>query len=160
MAEWIASSSGSYAIMAEAVSTKPIVEKLNIKPESRVYLHAGFEPVFLSQIVSQLAAHNQSDVLLLLADQIEDLKAVPGLAKRMLPAAGLWIVYPKGKKHITQNDVLLAGRAVGLTDNKVVSFSETHTGLRFVIPVSNRPSGKRPVRLAKASAKPGEKPRG
>jgi len=43
----------------------------------------------------------------------------------MKGAAALWIVYPKGKKHITENDVLAAGRKVGLKDVKVVGFSST-----------------------------------
>ena len=38
-------------------------------------------------------------------------------------------------------EVMAAGRAAGLVDNKVVSFSETHTSLRLVIPVKERPRG-------------------
>ena len=48
------------------------------------------------------------------------------------------MVYPKGQKHITENDILAAGRKSGLKDVKVVAFSATHTALKFVIPVSNR----------------------
>jgi hypothetical protein len=53
-------------------------------------------------------------------------------------AAALWIVYPKGQKDITENDVLAAGRKAGLKDVKVVGFSPTHTALKFVIPVARR----------------------
>jgi hypothetical protein len=56
----------------------------------------------------------------------------------MKGAASLWIVYPKGQKQITELDVLTAGRKVGLKDMKVISFSPTHTALKFVIPLSNR----------------------
>ena len=56
----------------------------------------------------------------------------------MRGAAALWIVYPKGQKRITENDVLSAGRKVGLKDVKVVGFSATHTALKFVIPLSKR----------------------
>ncbi len=62
-----------------------------------------------------------------------------GARARLAPAAGLWIVYPKGKKELAERDVLAAGRAAGLTDNKVARFSETHTALRFVIPKRERP---------------------
>jgi hypothetical protein len=34
---------------------------------------------------------------------------------------------------------MAAGRAAGLIDNKVASFSDTHTSLRLVIPVADRP---------------------
>jgi len=47
-------------------------------------------------------------------------------------------VYPKGQKQITENDVIAAGRKSGLKDVKVVGFSPTHTGLKFVIPVEKR----------------------
>ncbi len=56
----------------------------------------------------------------------------------MQGAAALWVVYPKGMKHITENDVLAAGRKCGLKDVKVVAFSVTHTALKFVIPVAKR----------------------
>jgi hypothetical protein len=50
----------------------------------------------------------------------------------------LWIVYPKGQKSITENDVIAAGRKTGLKDVKVVGFSATHTALKFVIPLDTR----------------------
>ena len=49
-------------------------------------------------------------------------------------AGALWIVYPKGRQEITELQVLDAGRAAGLVDVKVVSFSATHTALKFVRP--------------------------
>ena len=52
--------------------------------------------------------------------------------------AALWIVYPKGQKAITENDVIAAGRKAGLKDVKVVAFSPTHTALKFVIPLAQR----------------------
>jgi hypothetical protein len=36
---------------------------------------------------------------------------------------------------------MAAARDAGLVDNKVVSFSPTHTSLRLVIPVALRPPG-------------------
>ena len=50
----------------------------------------------------------------------------------------IWIVYPKGQRHIREADVMRAGKAAGFTDNKICRFSETHTALRFVIPVARR----------------------
>jgi hypothetical protein len=47
-------------------------------------------------------------------------------------------VYPKGKKEITEGDVLGAGRKAGLKDVKVVGFSATHTALKFVVAVEKR----------------------
>ncbi|HXR09549.1 MAG TPA: hypothetical protein VN792_02170, partial [Candidatus Acidoferrales bacterium] len=54
------------------------------------------------------------------------------------PNGAIWIVYPKGVKHITESDVLRAIRAASLTDVKVASFSATHTALKAVIPSARR----------------------
>jgi len=35
-------------------------------------------------------------------------------------------------------EVMKIGKQCGLVDNKVVGFSETHTALKFVIPISQR----------------------
>jgi hypothetical protein len=56
-----------------------------------------------------------------------------------LPARGaLWIVYPRGRKEITEIQVLDAGRRSGLVDIKVVSYSASHTALKFVRPKDKR----------------------
>jgi hypothetical protein len=51
------------------------------------------------------------------------------------PRGALWVVYPKGHAAIREIEVINAGREAGLKDNKVVSFSSTHTALRFALPV-------------------------
>lgn len=53
-------------------------------------------------------------------------------------ADGLWVVYPKGVTAIREIDVIDAGRAAGLKDTKVASFSAGHTALRFVVPLTAR----------------------
>jgi hypothetical protein len=62
--------------------------------------------------------------------------------KKIIPAlagnGALWIVYPKGRKEITELQVLAAGREAGLVDIKVVSYSPTHTALKFVRPKAKR----------------------
>ena len=58
--------------------------------------------------------------------------------KKIAPNGSLWIVYPKGNKELKQDDIFKAGKSAGLVDVKVVSFSSTHTALKFVIPVSKR----------------------
>ena len=56
----------------------------------------------------------------------------------MKKTGALWVVYPKGQKHIAQNDVMAAAKSAGLVDVKVVSFSDTHTALKLMIPISRR----------------------
>lgn len=59
---------------------------------------------------------------------------MPGIARRLEGSAALWIAYPKGKTEITEVGRIEAGRKAGLTDVKVVRFSDTHTALKFVVP--------------------------
>jgi hypothetical protein len=123
---------------------KSRMEKLGVKPDAKVSLLGGFDAEFLheiggltkSVIKGNVAA--DSEWIFLAADSKAELAAASKIAKSMPGAATLWIVYPKGQKHITENDVLAAGRKCGLKDVKVVGFSSTHTALKFVIPLSKR----------------------
>jgi len=71
-------------------------------------------------------------------DGKDGLGAAAKVRKKLEGAAALWVVYAKGKKEITESDVLDAGRKAGLKDVKVVGFSPTHTALKFVIPLEKR----------------------
>jgi hypothetical protein len=88
--------------------------------------------------VSKGKAASDSDWIFFAADSKDDLGSLSKISKSMQGATPLWIVYPKGQKHITENDVLAAGRKSGLKDVKVVGFSPTHTALKFLLPVSRR----------------------
>lgn len=78
--------------------------------------------------------HDDADVALLGVEDRDGLARIAQMWKRVTPAVGaaLWIVYPKGVRAVTQQDVREAGLAAGLVDVKVVRFSDTHTALRFV----------------------------
>jgi hypothetical protein len=123
---------------------KSRIEKLGVKPEARVSLLGEFETEFLRELTGLTKSVNKgkvasdSECIFFAADSKQDLAALPKIAKAIHGAAALWIVYPKGQKHISENDVLAAGRKTDLKDVKVVSFSPTHTALKFVIPLSNR----------------------
>ena len=123
---------------------KSRIEKLGVKPGARVSLIGSFDPEFLREIaeltksVSKGKAATDTECIFFVADPKEGLGALQKISKSMKGSAALWIVYPKGQKHITENDVLAAGRKAGLTDVKVVGFSATHTALKFVIPLSGR----------------------
>ncbi len=79
-----------------------------------------------------------ADLVFLGAETLGDLKDVAGLAKLMHPAGGIWFFYPKGRKDLREADVMAAGRAAGWKDSKTCRVSETHTALRFVIPLADR----------------------
>jgi hypothetical protein len=127
---------------------KTRIEKLGIKAGTRISL-IGFEnqdEEFEKELESTkavVAATNQPppkdcDAIFLRIATNKQLTLIAKVARGMFGAVALWIVYPKGQQHITEGDVLSAGRKAGLTDIKVVGFSTTHTALKFVIPVNKR----------------------
>lgn len=123
---------------------KTRLEKLGVKPNAAVSLIGNLDADFLAELrvqtktVSNGKATTESEWIFFATDSSKDLSQVSKLAKSLKGAAALWIVYPKGQKQITENDVIAAGRKSGLKDVKVVGFSSTHTALKFVIPVERR----------------------
>jgi hypothetical protein len=123
---------------------KSRIEKLGVKSGAKVSLIGQFDRGFLHEIlpltksVGKGKAARDSDHIFFAANAKIDLSNLSKITKALSRAGALWIVYPKGQKHITENDVLSAGRKSGLKDLKVVGFSPTHTALKFVIPLSHR----------------------
>ena len=123
---------------------KTRIEKLGIKPDATVSLIGSFDPDFLTELRSATKNITDGKVaattewIFFGADSSKDLSQISRCAKSLRGAAELWVMYPKGQKQITENDVIAAGRKSGLKDVKVVGFSPTHTALKFVVPVEKR----------------------
>lgn len=123
---------------------KTRLEKLGVKAGGNISLAGTFDAEFLREL--RRVAENihtgkidaSSEIIFASADSAKDLGAIGKVAKAIRGAAALWVVYPKGKKEITESQVLAAGRNAGLKDVKVVGFSPTHTALKFVIPLDRR----------------------
>jgi hypothetical protein len=120
------------------------LEKIGLKPGAKVSLVGSFDADFLDELkplassVTKDKVATGSETIFLAADSLKTLSAVTKIAKSLKGATALWIVYPKGQKNITENDVITAGRKAGLKDVKVVGFSATHTALKFVLPLTKR----------------------
>jgi hypothetical protein len=123
---------------------KTRLEKLGIKPNAAVSLIGNLDADFLAELRVQTKTVSNGKVtmdtewIFFATDSSKDLSQVSKLAKSLKGAAALWIVYPKGQKQITENNVIAAGRKSGLKDVKVVGFSSTHTALKFVLPITAR----------------------
>jgi hypothetical protein len=126
-------------------STRSLIDKLGVKPEATVTVIGIEDDTFWLQlgerthdiVVGRL--RTECDVIFYAADSLTALKKLTGLKKYLTPNGAIWVVSLKGKAaKIKDVDVISAAKAAGLVDNKVVSFSETHTALRLVIPVDMR----------------------
>ena len=115
-------------------------DKLGVKPGLAVRVAGEFDAEFLGELRETVAATGkaQADLIFLLAAGRKALDQIPKLAACLKPAGALWVVYPKGVATVRETEVIAAGRAAGLKDTKVASYSTSHTALRFVIPVERR----------------------
>jgi hypothetical protein len=111
--------------------------KLGVKPGLTVSVSGDFDTGFLAELPAP-AAKGKSDLVFFAAAKSADLSKVRKLAGPIEADGALWIVYPKGVKEIREIDVIESGRAAGLKDVKVASFSATHTALKFVVPLASR----------------------
>lgn len=125
-------------------SHRSLLDKLGVKSGQLICVLGVEDAAFLSELADRVPDFVRekplggTDVILLGAENLKALTRVKSLASAIQKAGAIWIVYPKGQKHIREVDVIAAGKSAGLTDNKICRFSETHTALRFVIPLARR----------------------
>jgi hypothetical protein len=125
-------------------SHRSLLDKLGVKSGQRILILEILDASFLNEIkpFTPIFAEGKPaadfDLVFLAAEAKEDLRQLPRLRKFIKKNGAIWVVYPKGKQHIREIEVISAGKDAALTDNKVCSFSATHTALRFVIPLAQR----------------------
>lgn len=112
------------------------LEKLGVKPGLAIAVEGEMEGAFLREIggVAKANAKAKADLLFFAVQETAGLARIVKLKARLSPHGALWVIYPKGVAAIREIEVIEAGRAAGLKDNKVASFSSTHTALRFALP--------------------------
>jgi hypothetical protein len=121
-----------------------LADKLGIKPGMRVSLCGVHDAAFGAQLharttdVAEGKPAKESDLIFFTAETVKDLAKLKSVVASLKRNGAIWVVYPKGRKDITEAGVFQAGKQAGLVDIKVARFSETHTALKFVIPVAQR----------------------
>jgi hypothetical protein len=132
-------------------SGTPLVKKLGVKPGHRLALLGapdGFGAT-LGQLPADAGVQDDLggeplDVIVLFApDRAALLREFAGAARRLSPAGGLWVAWPKKASGVatdlTESAVRAVGLGAGLVDNKVCAIDEVWSGLRFVVRVQDRP---------------------
>lgn len=118
---------------------RTLADKLDVKPGMRVSLIGVRDRLEgRTRNITEGKADKESDLIFFGAGTDKDLLKLRTLQKALKRNGAIWVVYPKGKKEITEIGVLKAGRQAGLVDTKVARFSDTHTALKFVIPLAKR----------------------
>jgi hypothetical protein len=122
----------------------PLPQKLGIKPGSRVGLQAAPEG-FAETIGVRPQTRGELDVVILFATRRGELiRHFSVLARRLTPAGGLWVAWPKKSAGVETDlsfeAVQEIGLGAGLVDNKSCSIDETWSAARFVYRLEDRPA--------------------
>lgn len=131
-------------------SGTPLAKKLGIKADHRLLLVRapdGFRDTLAPLppgVVVRTQARATADVIVFFATRTRDLDRLEPLARRLDPAGGLWVGWPKKASGVATelafDAVRTAGLSIGLVDNKVCAIDDTWSGLRFVVRREDRPS--------------------
>ena len=123
---------------------KPVIDKLGVKPGLAVALIGVDDPAFERQVRERAAAVTKgrvpkgSHLVFMGATREADLRKLTTAERSIARNGGVWVVWPKGRKELTESHVRAAAKRAGLTDVKVVAFSPTHSALKLVIPLARR----------------------
>jgi Protein of unknown function (DUF3052) len=119
------------------------IDKLDVKP-GQLVLFVGIRDATLREEIETRGAIvlargiEPVDAIFVAANERGDLERLATVQKFLKRTGAIWVIRPKGSPHISESDVMSAGKRVGLVDVKVVRLSDTHTAEKFVIPVSKR----------------------
>src|SRR5713101_1262862 len=123
---------------------KSLLDKLGIKPETQVALIGLRDEGFRRQL-RQRTRHvvtgpprTELDAILLEVAAKSDLKKLDRLQTFLKRDGSIWVLWPKGREELKENDIIAAAKDAGLVDVKVAKFSETLSALKLVIPLSRR----------------------
>lgn len=121
------------------------IEKLGIKPGQRV-LVAGLHDAALDAdlasrdcVILRRETKSPVDAVMVLIDTPDKLKMIDRYRKAITADGAVWVIRPKGKDTpVTEAQTREAAKRAELVDIKVVSFSNTHSAEKLVMPRSKR----------------------
>jgi hypothetical protein len=141
----------------DVASTRPLLDKLGVKPGAKIAIEHLDDDAFLSQLRKRTQdivmgrPSSPCDLVFFGAQAPEDLKRITDLKGWIEPNGAIWVIRPKGgRSALRDTDVIRAGLAAGLVDNKIASFSETHGAMRLVFRLRDRPRAVRQQRAGVA----------
>jgi hypothetical protein len=129
-----------------AETTKPLLDKLGVKPSSKVAVVDMNDASFLKLLrertrdVVRGKPKTPCDLVFFGASTMSDLARLRELKTWIEPNGAVWVIRPKGPSSpLKDTDLIQAGLDAGLVDNKIASFSDTHGAMRFVFRLKDRP---------------------
>src|SRR5271170_7979412 len=112
-------------------SHRLLIDKLGVKQGQTIAVLGVESAEFLTELAARVPEYSRgkrvagADLIFFSAEAVADFASLKSLARSIQKNGAIWVVYPKGQKHIREIDVITAGKSAGLTDNKVCRFSST-----------------------------------
>jgi hypothetical protein len=125
-------------------SRRSRLDKLGVKDGAKVVLVGLSDAEFRRELrtrtgkVSIGRAGKGNDLVFFSVTGVSELKRLKVFREAIRPAGAIWVLWPKGRPALREDDVRNAALSSGLVDIKVVAFSEALSGLKLVIPVAQR----------------------
>ena len=124
-------------------SGRPLLDKLGVKAGMHVALVAFADPAFEAELTERGAAVVDLapglDLVFYRVERPADLHRIAELRPLIHDAGAIWVLRAKGAgMTVREVDVIEAGRAFDLVDNKIASFSDTLAAMRLVVPLNQR----------------------
>ena len=130
----------------EFVSTRPLLDKLGVKPGAKVALANLRDPGFVRLLRTRTSdittgrPTGPCDLVFIAVSTRDELARIGQVKSWIEPNGAIWVVRPKGgRADLRDTDVIDAGLAAGLVDNKIASFSDTQGAMRLVYRTKDRP---------------------
>ncbi len=127
-------------------STRPLLDKLGVKAGSKIAIVNLEDQRFIKLLRERTAdvvvgkPRSKCDLVFVGADTPAELRKLDEVKRWIEPNGAIWVVRLKGGRGaLRDTDLIAAGLAAGLVDNKIASFSDTHGAMRFVYRLRDRP---------------------
>jgi hypothetical protein len=139
---------------AERITSPPSrLAKLGVKQGMKLCVVGVDDASFAAELESlgvswseRLPRRGTYDAVFLGVETTADLKRLSAVSGTIAPGGAVWVVRRKGRDApVSERDSMAAGKRAGLVDVKVVSFSDTHSAEKYVIPVAKRAALSRPI---------------
>jgi hypothetical protein len=130
---------------AEKIRNPPsLLDKLGVKPGQRVSVVGIEDRRFLDDLAARVddltrgRARAGSDLVLVAMSDRAELPRLAKLREAIKANGAIWVVWPKGRQELREDDVRDFGKTAGLVDVKVARFSDTLSALKMMIPRAQR----------------------
>lgn len=123
---------------------KNLVEKLGVKAGAGVVSIGRSDKELAGELrkagakISTETSGGNHDWIFVGIEEPGDLKLLEGLTRLLKSSGAVWVIFPKGRADLKDENLIATAKTNGLVGIKVVRVSDRLTGMKFVIPVRQR----------------------